>query len=181
MEVIIVYRKVYHSPLGKILLQSDGIYLTGLWFAGSRDESKHGSKYIEKDLPIFEETFRWLDLYFSGKDPDFTPAYKIENLTPFRQQVIDIMNQIPYGKVVTYQDIANKIAKLNKIPKMSAQAVGGAVGWNPICLIIPCHRVVGSNGSLTGYGGGIQNKVKLLELEKQDMSKFTIPKKGTAL
>lgn len=181
MEVIIVYRKVYHSPLGKILLQSDGIYLTGLWFAGSRDESKHGNEYIEKNLPIFEETFRWLDLYFSGKDPDFTPAYKIENLTPFRQQVIDIMNQIPYGKVVTYQDIAKKIAKLNKIPKMSAQAVGGAVGWNPICLIIPCHRVVGSNGSLTGYGGGIQNKVKLLELERHDMSKFTIPKKGTAL
>ena len=123
----------------------------------------------------------WLDIYFSGKNPDFTPKYKIENLTPFRSQVIDIMNKIPYGKTVTYNDIAKEIAQNRGIEKMSAQAVGGAVGWNPICIIVPCHRVVGTNGSLTGYGGGIQNKVKLLEIENNDMSKFTIPKKGTAL
>lgn len=91
------------------------------------------------------------------------------------------MNKIPYGQVITYNDIAKEIAQLKGIKKMSAQAVGGAVGWNPICIIIPCHRVVGTNGSLTGYGGGIQNKVKLLELEKNDMSKFTIPTRGTAL
>ena len=107
--------------------------------------------------------------------------YKIENLTPFRKMVIDIMNKIPYGKVVTYNDIAKEIAKIKGLNKMSAQAVGGAVGWNPICIIIPCHRVVGSNGSLTGYGGGIKNKIKLLELEKNDMTKFIIPTKGTAL
>jgi len=95
--------------------------------------------------------------------------------------VIDIMNKIPYGKVVTYNDIAKEIAKIKGLNKMSAQAVGGAVGWNPICIIIPCHRVVGSNGSLTGYGGGIKNKIKLLELEKNDMTKFIIPTKGTAL
>lgn len=91
------------------------------------------------------------------------------------------MNKIPYGKVVTYNDIAKEIAKIKGLNKMSAQAVGGAVGWNPICIIIPCHRVVGSNGSLTGYGGGIKNKIKLLELEKNDMTKFIIPTKGTAL
>lgn len=91
------------------------------------------------------------------------------------------MNKIPYGKTVTYNDIAKEIAQNRGIEKMSAQAVGGAVGWNPICIIVPCHRVVGTNGSLTGYGGGIQNKVKLLEIENNDMSKFTIPKKGTAL
>lgn len=91
------------------------------------------------------------------------------------------MNKIPYGRTITYNDIAKEIAKNKGIKRMSAQAVGGAVGWNPICIIVPCHRVVGTNGSLTGYGGEIKNKVKLLELEKNDMSKFTIPKKGTAL
>ena len=96
-------------------------------------------------------------------------------------ELLDIMNKIPYGKTVTYNDIAKEIAQNRGIEKMSAQAVGGAVGWNPICIIVPCHRVVGTNGSLTGYGGGIQNKVKLLEIENNDMSKFTIPKKGTAL
>ena len=118
---------------------------------------------------------------FFWKEPSFTPKYKIENLTPFRRLVTDLMNKIPYGSVVTYNDIAKEIAKIKGIQKMSAQAVGGAVGSNPICILIPCHRVVGSNGSLTGYGGGIQKKVKLLELEKNDMTKFTIPKKGTAL
>lgn len=126
------------------------------------------------------ETEKWLDLYFQGRNPDFTPKYKIEG-TPFRLAVSKIMCKIPYGSVVTYQDIANELAKMKGIAKMSAQAVGGAVGWNPICLIVPCHRVVGKNGSLTGYGGGIQNKVKLLELEGIDMSKYFVPKKGTAL
>ena len=132
-------------------------------------------------MPVFDKTSKWLDTYFSGQEPDFTPEYKIENLTPFRKQVIDIMNKIPYGKTITYNDIAKEIAKSKGIEKMSAQAVGGAVGWNPICIIIPCHRVVGTNGSLVGYGGGINNKIKLLEIEKNDMNKFTVPKKGTAL
>ena len=91
------------------------------------------------------------------------------------------MNKIPYGKTITYNDIAKEIAKKKGIDRMSAQAVGGAVGWNPICIIIPCHRVIGSNNSLVGYGGGIKNKIKLLEIEKNDMSKFIVPKKGTAL
>lgn len=176
-----MYIKKYNSPAGVIYMKSDGKYLTGLWFEGSRDSSKHLGNYEEKTLPIFEKTKKWLDIYFTGKNPDFVPEYRIENLTPFRKQVVDIMNKIPFGKVITYNDIAKEIAKSRNIKKMSAQAVGGAVGWNPICIIIPCHRVVGTNGSLTGYGGGIKNKVKLLEIEGNDMSKFTIPTKGTAI
>lgn len=117
-----------------------------------------------------------MDIYFSGENPNFTPEYKIENLTSFRRQVIDIMNRISYGKVITYNDIAKEIASSRGIKRMSAQAVGGAVGWNPICIIIPYHRVVGANSNLTGYGGGIQNKIRLLQHEKHNMDKFTIPK-----
>ena len=176
------YTNHYDSPLGGITLSSNGTELTGLWFDGQKYFGDTLPKqYEEKSLPIFEQSARWLNIYFSGKEPDFIPKYKIENLTPFRKMVIDIMNKIPYGKVVTYNDIAKEIAKIKGLNKMSAQAVGGAVGWNPICIIIPCHRVVGSNGSLTGYGGGIKNKIKLLELEKNDMTKFIIPTKGTAL
>ena len=177
------YKTTYKTPEGfsDIIMNSDGEYITGLWFEGSRDTLKHKLDCEEKELPIFEETKNWLDIYFNGKEPQFTPKYKIENLTPFRKDVIGIMNNIPYGKIVTYNDISKIIAEKKGIERMSSQAVGGAVGWNPICIIIPCHRVVGSNGSLTGYGGGIRNKVKLLELEGNDMSKFFIPKRGTAL
>lgn len=170
------YKKEYNSPLGIIYMQSDGEFLTGLWFEKSKDSSKHMEESEEKELPIFDLTGKWLDIYFGGDIPNFTPKYKIKNITPFRKQVIDIMNKIPYGETITYNDIAKEIAKNNGIKRMSAQAVGGAVGWNPICIIIPCHRVVGTNGSLTGYGGGMKNKIKLLEIEKNDMSKFTVPK-----
>lgn len=162
-------------------MNSDGEYLTGLWFEGSKDTSKHELNCDEKELPIFKETIKWLDTYFSGETPDFIPQYKINNLTPFRKEVIDVMNTIDYGKVITYGDISRIIAKNRNINRMSSQAVGGAVGWNPICIIIPCHRVVGSNGSLTGYGGGINNKIELLKLEGIDMSSYFIPKHGTAL
>ena len=160
-----VYKYKYQTPNGfsDILMNSDGKYLTGLWFEGSRDIQKHEINCEEKELPIFKETSKWLDIYFSGKKPDFTPEYKINNLTS------------------TYNDISKTIAKNRGIKRMSSQAVGGAVGWNPICIIIPCHRVVGTNGNLTGYGGGIKNKVALLTLEKNDMSKFFIPKKDTVL
>lgn len=176
-----IYKCTYETPkeFSNMIMNSDGEYLTGLWFEDSRDSSKHKINCEEKNLPVFNETKKWLDLYFSGKVPDFTPKYKIENITPFRKEVIDIMNTISYGKTLTYNDISKIIAKNRGIKKMSAQAVGGAVGWNPICIIIPCHRVVGTNGSLTGYGGGIKNKVELLKLENNDMSKYFIPKKGT--
>ena len=178
-----VYKCIYKTPDGfsNMIMNSDGEYLTGLCFEGSRDSSKHVINCEEKDLEIFKESSKWLDIYFSGENPNFTPKYKIANLTPFRQEVIDIMNSIEYGQTLTYNDISKTIAEKRGIKRMSSQAVGGAVGWNPICIIIPCHRVVGINGSLTGYGGGIKNKVELLKLEKNDMSKFFIPKKGTAL
>lgn len=178
-----VYKWFYKTPNGfdDMLINSDGEYLTGLWFVGSRDASKHTIDCEEKQLPIFKETSKWLDIYFSGKEPNFKPKYKIDDLTPFRSEVVDIMNTIPFGETLTYNDISKIIAKKRGLKRMSSQAVGGAVGWNPICIIIPCHRVVGTNGSLTGYGGGIKNKVALLTHEKNDMHKFFIPKKGTAL
>ena len=178
-----VYKWIYETPknFDNMLMNSDGEYLTGLWFVGSRDASKHITDCEEKELPIFKETSRWLDAYFSGKNPDFIPKYKVPHLTNFRKEVIDIMNSIPFGSTLTYHDISKIIAKNRGIERMSSQAVGGAVGWNPICIIIPCHRVVGSNGSLTGYGGGIKNKVELLKHEQIDMTKFFVPKKGTAL
>ena len=178
-----IYKYMYQTPenFSNIIMNSDGEYLTGLWFEDSRDASKHIINCEEKDLEIFKKTSKWLDIYFSGKKPDFIPKYKIKNLTTFRQEVIDIMNSIEYGEVLTYNDISKIIAKRRNLKRMSAQAVGGAVGWNPICIIIPCHRVVGTSGSLTGYGGGIKNKIELLKIEGHNMSKFFVPKKGTAL
>ena len=124
-----IYKKTYKTPEGfsDIILNSDGKYLTGLWFDGSRDIKKNKIDCEEKDLPIFNKTIKWLDIYFSGNEPDFTPEYKIENLTPFRKEVIDIMNSIPFGKTITYNDISKVIAKKRGIEKMSSQAVGGAV------------------------------------------------------
>ena len=155
------------KEFSKILLHSDGEYLTGLHFESSKDSAKYAQNSETKELPIFTETSLWLDIYFKGKEPDFTPKYKIKELTSFRKEVIDIMLQIPFGGTITYGDIAKKLAHRKGLAKMSAQAVGGAVGWNPICLIIPCHRVIGTKGKLTGYGGGLRNKQSLLELESQ--------------
>ena len=178
-----IYKWTYKTPDGfsDMLMNSDGKHLTGLWFEGSRDASKQVIDCEERHLSVFEDTVRWLDLYFSGKDPGFTPEFKINHLTDFRKEVMECMLAIPFGETITYGQIAETIAKKHGIAKMSSRAVGGAVGWNPICIIVPCHRVVGANSSLTGYGGGIKNKVALLALENNDMSKFVIPKKGTAL
>ena len=164
----------YKTPDGfsDILLRSDGTYLTGVYFVGSRDACRYTESCEERKLPVFEETVKWLDIYFAGNEPGFTPKYRIENLTAFRKEVIDTMLAIPYGETVSYGEIARIIAKKYGIKRMSAQAVGGAVGWNPLCLIIPCHRVVGANGAMTGYGGGIHNKIALLELERQNRMKI---------
>ena len=175
------YTYHYDSPLGGITLSSNGTELTGLWFDGQKYFGDTRSKeYEEKILPIFEQAIRWLDIYFRGNIPDFTPPLSIET-TPFRKAVWEILLTIPYGKTMTYGEIADRIAKAKGLSNMSAQAVGGAVGHNPISLIIPCHRVVGTNGSLTGYAGGIDKKLRLLTLEKTDMRSFFVPKKGTAL
>lgn len=177
------YKYCYKTPEGfsDMLMQSDGEVLTALVFEGSRDTKKFNVGAEYKLLPIFEKTAKWLDEYFSGNEPDFTPEYKIEALTPFRKSVSDEMVKIPYGETVTYAQIAENIAKKREIKKMSARAVGGAVGFNPICIIVPCHRVVGTGGSLTGYGGGIKNKVGLLELEGAMKKRFFVPKKGSEL
>ena len=160
---------LYRTPEGfsDLWLTGDDGLLTGLWFEGSRDTLKHRQNSEvaqETGASFFADTIRWLDLYFCGKQPDFTPAYRVDHLTLFRKEVLDLMLRIPYGTTVTYGQLAEQLAASHGIAKMSSRAVGGAVGWNPICLIIPCHRVVGSNGSLTGYGGGIRNKVSLLKL-----------------
>lgn len=122
-------------------------------------------EYSPQKLPIFDDVCRWLDVYFSGQEPDFTPKYRIDNATPFRRKVLEIVQQIPFGKTMTYGEIASQIAQYHGIGRMSAQAVGGAVGWNPIGIIVPCHRVLGANNNLTGYSGGIKNKSGLLKVE----------------
>ena len=171
----------YNSPLGGILLAADEIGLTGLWFDGEKYFADHlPAEYAEQETPVLAEAGRWLDIYFAGKEPGFLPPLHPIG-SAFRQSVWKILLQIPYGKTTTYGEIARQLAKEQGIPRMSAQAVGGAVGHNEISIMIPCHRVVGTNGSLTGYAGGITKKVKLLELEHTDMTGFFIPKKGTAL
>lgn len=166
----------YDSPLGGITMASDGTSLAGLWFDGQKYYADTlGTEHEEAALPVFEEADKWLDIYFSGREPEFTPPLSVRG-SDFRRSVCRILLEIPYGATRTYGDIAQQIAAERGLAKMSAQAVGGAVGRNPISIIIPCHRVVGTNGSLTGYGGGIQRKVKLLELERVDMSKLFIPK-----
>lgn len=171
----------YQSPLGGITISSDGTALTGLWFDGQKYfASTLGADYKEKDLPVFTEAKRWLDIYFSGREPDFTPPLSL-NSSAFRMAVWQILQSIPYGQTTTYGDIAKQLAAQQGKTKMSAQAVGGAVGHNPISIIVPCHRVVGTGGSLTGYAGGIDKKVQLLELESIDTTGFTVPTKGTAL
>ena len=160
------YINYYASPLDSITLASNGESLTGLWFDGQKYfPHKLISESIESELPIFTQTCNWLDIYFSGNIPDFTPSIYL-NTTPFRKAVYDILLTISYGQTMTYGEIANIIAEQKGIERMSAQAVGGAVGHNPISIIIPCHRVVGAGGSLTGYAGGLDRKIELLKLEK---------------
>ena len=171
----------YQSPLGDITLASDGNSLTGLWFNGQKYFAATLSiEHKEKALPVFEQTAEWLDTYFRGEEPAFTPPLHLQ-ATPFRLAVWEILKKIPYGEVITYKDIAREVAHQSGKASMSAQAAGNAVSHNPVSIIIPCHRIVGTNGSLTGYAGGIQTKIKLLTLEKVDISRYFIPQKGTAL
>ena len=171
----------YESPLGGVLLAADEIGLTGLWFDGQKSFARGlPADRVERETPALLEAKRWLDIYFSGKEPDFTPPLHPIG-SAFRQSVWEILLQIPYGKTTTYGEIARQLSEKMGLSRMSAQAVGGAVGHNEISIIIPCHRVVGTNGSLTGYAGGIDKKGKLLELEHTDRTGFFVPKKGTAL
>ena len=176
------YLKEYDSPVGKITIASDENSIKGLWIEGQKYFQDTVSSEIVKNsnLPVLVKTEKWLDRYFAGENPKLSEIPMAPNGSEFRQSVWEILCKIPYGEVITYGDIAKEIGnKTNK--KMSGQAVGGAVGHNPISIIIPCHRVVGSNKSLTGYAGGINKKVQLLELEGIDISKYIIPTKGTAI
>ena len=156
----------YISPIGIITMTSNGTALTGLWFDGQKYFAQTLSEpYEEKLLPVFEDTIKWLDIYFGGAIPDFTPELSVHS-TPFRKAVWDILLTIPYGQTMTYGEIAEILAQQTGKKKMSAQAVGGAVGHNPISIIIPCHRVVDADGKLTGYAGGLKRKQFLLDLER---------------
>ncbi|MDR1337743.1 MAG: methylated-DNA--[protein]-cysteine S-methyltransferase [Rickettsiales bacterium] len=155
------YSTHYKSPIGEILLASDGRNLTGLWMAGQKYFAATAANAVRKDdLAIFDQTRRWLDRYFAGDKPKISELPLAPRGTDFRQSVWKILCEIPYGEVTTYGDIARRLRCT------SARAVGGAVGHNPISIIIPCHRVIGTDGGLTGYAGGLDRKVKLLELER---------------
>ena len=203
-----LYRSIYSSPLGKILILFHEESLLGLYFEGQKEfndlikdeeiknfDDGKGFEIKDKNLrcenlghdknkvsgekicddKILGDTKKWLDLYFSGEEPNFTPKLKLEG-TEFRREVWKILLEIPYGETLSYKGIAEKLIASGKYERMSSQAVGGAVGHNPISIIIPCHRVVGTSGSLTGYAGGLARKVKLLELEGIDVNKFFMPK-----
>lgn len=159
------YLNHYVSPLGRITLAGDENALTGLWFDGQKHYAATLERNsLEKELPIFEVAKRWLEIYFNGFEPDFVPALN-PKIFGFRREVWETLLTIPYGQVVTYGEIAERIAARRGTQRMSAQAVGGAVGRNPIALIVPCHRVIGAKGKLGGYAGGIDKKQKLLALE----------------
>ncbi|MGO3372332.1 methylated-DNA--[protein]-cysteine S-methyltransferase [Pseudolactococcus laudensis] len=168
----------YRSPIATITLASDGQNIIGLWLEGQK---YHGEtlfeEWVENDcLPVFKLAKNWLDQYFAGEAPKISDLPLAPIGSKFRQDVWCILREIPYGQVITYGEIADKIAVKQGKTSMSSQAVVGAVGHNPISIIIPCHRVVGTNGSLIGYAGGIANKVKLLELEGVEMTRLFVPK-----
>ena len=154
----------YLSPIGEITIASNGNAITGLWLEGQKYFADTlGNEYAERNLPVFEQAKLWLDLYFAGEEPNFAPPIALDS-SPFRMEIWRILQEIPYGKTMTYGEIANRISKESG-KKASARAVGGAVGHNPISLIVPCHRVIGANGALTGYAGGLDKKIYFLRLE----------------
>ena len=173
-----IYRTYYLSPLGRMLLAADDMGLAGVWFEGLKYfgvfPGHMDFSFEENENHILKDALRWLDIYFSGQKPDFLPKLHLIG-TDFQREVWDILLEIPYGQTVTYGEIARKIADKRGLKTMSAQAVGGAVGHNRVSVIVPCHRVIGSDGSLTGYAGGIERKIRLLDIEQPDFIR-TIPK-----
>lgn len=182
-RVSMLYKTIYESSLGNILIVSDENHIIGLWFEGQKYFLANIKEAIiqKDDLSILQSAKLWLDQYFAGEKPSLSDLKLAPRGNDFRLTVWKILCEIPYGQLTTYGEIAKKVASIMNKESMSAQAVGGAVGHNPISIIIPCHRVVGSHGSLTGYAGGIDKKIKLLQLEGVDTKQLIIPKKGTAL
>lgn len=176
-----LYTAFYKSPLGGITMASDGQNLTGLWFDGQKYFAAGlKANALPQDLPVFTQAKRWLDIYFSGCRPDFTPPL-LPCGTAFQRQIWSLLLKIPYGTTTTYKKLAQQSAALLHKNSMSAQAVGGAVGRNPISIIVPCHRVLGTNGSLTGYAGGLPKKLALLRLEGIATDGFTLPTQDITL
>ena len=177
------YTTHYDSPVGGLTLSSDGTHLTGLWMDGQ----KYFGSTLDQEtqpmdaIPLFDTVRTWLDRYFAGKRPTPQELPLAPKGSPFRQQVWELLCAIPYGETTTYGALSKALSARLGRESMSAQAVGGAVGHNPIAIIIPCHRVVGATGSLTGYAGGLEKKVALLRHEGVDLSPLFLPKKGTAL
>ena len=161
-----MFERMIQTPLGEVRLRSDGKSLTGLWFIGQVNDAKFNSDIeIKDDLPIFEQVETWLESYFSGKQTPITIPLQPKG-TNFQERVWQMLQEISYGETMTYGEIAQRIAKEKGVATYSAQAVGQAVGKNPISILIPCHRVLGKNGALTGYAGGVYRKEQLLQLER---------------
>lgn len=160
-----IYTHHFFSPLGEMLMAGDEKGLSGLWFCGQKYFGLGlDPAHKEKALPVFNQTEQWLQIYFSGKEPDFSVPFHFSG-SDFQKEVWKLLCTIPYGQTAAYGEIARRLALQKGLPHMSAQAVGGAVGHNKISILVPCHRVLGSNGSLTGYAGGLERKKYLLELE----------------
>lgn len=170
------YTQWYDSPMDRMLLAADSVGLTGVWFDGEKYFAYHLERqHEEKETPLLQQAKRWLDVYFSGKEPDFTVPLRFTG-TDFQNDVWELLCTIPYGHTTTYGALAKRIAAKRGISRMSAQAIGGAVGHNEISIIVPCHRVIGANGSLTGYAAGLDKKVQLLTLEQADVKSLFMAK-----
>lgn len=171
-----LFKNRYASPLGEMIMLSDGEGLTNLNFIEDKFyPAELVQRSQEAQLPVFDAAAKWLDAYFAGRAPGALPPLALQG-SQFRMQVWQLLLQIPYGRLTTYKELAQKIAPQRNSGMMSAQAVGGAVGHNPICIMVPCHRVVGTNGSLTGYAGGLWRKERLLQLEQIDMKNLFVPR-----
>lgn len=179
-----IYLDSYSSPMGKMTMAATEAGLLGLWFDGQKYDRAGLTETVtaEGEMPVLAETRQWLDCYFRGETPGFLPPLVLTG-SPFRRLVLEILLTVPYGTTTTYGAIAKEASARLGRERVSAQAVGGAVGHNPISVVVPCHRVVGANGSLTGYAGGIERKCWLLEHEGISLQKagLTIPERGTAL
>ena len=178
-----LYQTHYDSPVGELVIAGDGEQIVGLWMRGQKYfYGTLSEQPVENDtIPVLHTAKQWLDRYFAGEQPDSAELPLAPNGSAFRQSVWRSLRAIPYGQTTTYGEIAKALAAEQGVERMSAQAVGGAVAHNPLCIFIPCHRVVGTNGSLTGYAGGLKKKIWLLQHEGVDTSRFFVPRKGTAL